>query len=77
MNEMYDIAQQLGVDWNAVAMVLANHPWMGSHHFQVPGPDGSRGFGGPCLPKDSEALAKAFDVKLLNTVLELNKHYRP
>jgi UDPglucose 6-dehydrogenase len=77
MNEMYDIAQQLGVDWNVVAMVLANHPWMGTHHFQVPGPDGERGFGGPCLPKDSEALAKAFDVKLLNTVLELNKHYRP
>jgi len=77
MNEMYDIAQQLGIDWNAVAMVLANHPWMGTHHFQVPGPDGERGFGGPCLPKDSEALAKAFDVKLLNTVLELNKHYRP
>lgn len=77
MNEMYDIAQQLGIDWNAVAMVLTNHPWMGSHHFQVPGPDGSRGFGGPCLPKDSEALAKAFDIKLLNTVLELNKYYRP
>jgi UDPglucose 6-dehydrogenase len=77
MNEMYDIAQQLGVEWNSVAAVLANHPWMGTHHFQVPGPDGERGFGGPCLPKDSEALAKAFDVKLLNTVLELNKHYRP
>jgi len=77
MNEMYDIAQQLGVEWNSVAAVLANHPWMGTHHFQVPGPDGERGFGGPCLPKDSEALTNAFNVKLLNTVLELNKHYRP
>jgi UDPglucose 6-dehydrogenase len=76
MNEMYDIAQQLGVDWNAVATVLSSHPWMGSHHVQVPGPDGQRGFGGPCLPKDSAALTNAFDVKLLNTVLELNKQYR-
>jgi UDP-glucose 6-dehydrogenase len=49
---------------------------MGSHHFEVPGPDGQRGFGGPCLPKDAEALSKKFDMKLLNTVLELNGQYR-
>jgi len=76
MNQMYDVAQQLGVKWSHVTSILANHPWMGSHHFQVPGPDGERGFGGPCLPKDTEALVKEFDVELLKSVLEINQKYR-
>jgi UDPglucose 6-dehydrogenase len=76
MNQMYDVAQQLGVEWNQVTDILAKQPWMGTHHFQVPGPDGQRGFGGPCLPKDTEALTKEFEVPLLDTVLLLNKVYR-
>lgn len=76
MNQMYDVTEQLGIDWNDVASILAQHPWMGSHHFQVPGPDGERGFGGPCLPKDAEALVKEFDVEILKTVLKLNSKYR-
>jgi UDPglucose 6-dehydrogenase len=76
MNQMYDVAQQLGVKWPHVTSILANHPWMGTHHFQVPGPDGERGFGGPCLPKDTEALVKEFDVELLKSVLEINQKYR-
>lgn len=76
MNQMYDVAQQLGVNWSHISSILANHPWMGTHHFQVPGPDGERGFGGPCLPKDTEALVKEYDVELLKTVLEINQKYR-
>jgi nucleotide sugar dehydrogenase len=76
MNQMYDVAQHLGVNWEGVASILANHPWMGTHHFQVPGPDGGRGFGGPCLPKDTEALVKEFDVELLKSVLAVNQKYR-
>ena len=76
MNQMYDVAQQQGVEWNQLTDILAQQPWMGTHHFQVPGPDGERGFGGPCLPKDTEALTKEFNVPLLDTVLLLNKVYR-
>lgn len=76
MNQMYDVAKQLGVNWNSVADILKQQPWMGTHHFQVPGPDGSRGFGGPCLPKDTEALVKEFDVDLLKSVLSINERYR-
>ena len=76
MNQMYDVAQQLGVDWKHVTTIVSNNPWMGTHHFDVPGPDGQRGFGGPCLPKDTEAIVKKFDVELLKTVLELNSKYR-
>lgn len=76
MNQMYDVAEQIGVNWNEITPILASHPWMGTHHFQVPGPDGQRGFGGPCLPKDTAALVKEFDVELLKTVLSLNDKYR-
>lgn len=76
MNQMYDVAQEVGANWSHVSMMLMNHPWMGTHHYQVPGPDGERGFGGPCLPKDTEALTKEFEVPLLDTVLLLNKVYR-
>jgi UDPglucose 6-dehydrogenase len=76
MNGMYDVANELGVDWNSVTSILKEQPWMGTHHFDVPGPDGQRGFGGPCLPKDTEALTKAFDLPILDKVLELNIQYR-
>ena len=76
MNEIYDVTQDLGIDYTQFINILAMHPWMGSHHFQVPGPDGQRGFGGPCLPKDTAALVKEYDVEILKKVLELNQIYR-
>jgi UDPglucose 6-dehydrogenase len=76
MNQMYDVSNTVGADWKQVNTILRNHPWMGTHHYEVPGPDGSRGFGGPCLPKDTAALVKEFDVELLKKVLEINSTYR-
>lgn len=76
MNQMYDIANQMGVNFAEVGNILNQHPWMGSHHVLVPGPDGERGFGGPCLPKDTAALVKEFDIEILKTVLDLNDKYR-
>jgi UDP-glucose 6-dehydrogenase len=49
---------------------------MGTNHFAVPGPVGDRGFGGPCLPKDTKALSQSYDMPLLDLVLELNDKYR-
>ena len=31
---------------------------IGSSHMRVPGSDGNYGFGGPCLPKDANALLR-------------------
>jgi UDPglucose 6-dehydrogenase len=76
MNQMYDVSNTVGADWKQVNTILRNHPWMGTHHYEVPGPDGERGFGGPCLPKDTAALVKEFDVELLKKVLEINSTYR-
>lgn len=76
MNQMYDVTQKMGIDWDNLTDIFKMQPWMGTHHFQVPGPDGSRGFGGPCLPKDTEALVNEYNVELLEKVLEINKKYR-
>ena len=76
MNSMYEVAKKMGVDYNEAITILSKHPWMGTNHFRVPGPDGKRGFGGPCLPKDTECLVKNYDVELLKKVLELNQYYR-
>lgn len=76
MNQIYDVAQTMQVDWTDLTVILSQHPWMGTHHFQVPGPDGLRGFGGPCLPKDTRALADTYNLEFLDFVLELNNRYR-
>ena len=74
MNEMYDV---IGKDnWPDITNMLSQHPWMGTNHFEVPGPDGKRGFGGKCFPKDTKALVDAYDIKLLKTTLELNDKFR-
>lgn len=75
MNEIYDIAQHVGADYDLLSDALAANPRMGDHHFMVPGPDGDRGFGGPCLPKDTKALAETFDIELLKMVLKINDGY--
>jgi UDPglucose 6-dehydrogenase len=52
-NEIYDLCQRLGVDYSQViGRGIVGHPWCGEQHWAVPGPDGMRGFGGKCLPKD-------------------------
>ena len=55
-NEMSDIAQSVGVQWSDVERLLIYDPRLGKSHWRVPGPDGHRGFGGTCFPKDLSAL---------------------
>ena len=54
---------------------------LGDTHWQVPGPDGDYGFGGHCLPKDTNAIkyeANSFGVKtkVLDTILKKNDKIR-
>jgi nucleotide sugar dehydrogenase len=52
VNEMYDICQKLGVEYDEVKNMWLADGRIGNSHHQVPGHDGDRGFGGPCFPKD-------------------------
>ena len=56
MNEFHDFCSAAKVDYNAVIELAKKDARMGTSHFQVPGPDGRRGFGGTCFPKDTHSL---------------------
>jgi nucleotide sugar dehydrogenase len=56
MNEFHQIAEGTGANWNAAIDGLLSSGWVNPMHTQVPGPDGNRGFGGKCFPKDINAF---------------------
>lgn len=59
MNEFFDLFRHTGSrsSWETLQRAFhLDHERMGSTHWQVPGPDGLRGWGGRCLPKDVSAL---------------------
>lgn len=58
MNEIYQLANAIGADYNNVAKMVSLDSRIGNSHLHVPGPDGSFGFGGMCFPKDTAALLK-------------------
>ena len=56
MNEMYQIAEKCGVDWEVALDGFFRDGRVGHSHMNVPGHDGKFGFGGSCFPKDIQAL---------------------
>jgi UDPglucose 6-dehydrogenase len=71
MNEFYQLSNANNVDWETIKGMLKQDSRVGSTHLNVPGADGSFGFGGMCFPKDTRALlslAKSQNVDL--SVLE-------
>jgi UDPglucose 6-dehydrogenase len=80
-NEYADLCEKLNISWNAVAKIAEADPRLGSTHWNVPGPDGNRGFGGACFPKDTSALAAVavanqVDMSMLVNAILKNKVYR-
>lgn len=80
-NEIYDMCVNMGVDPDRVIHEMLNDGRIGRSHFQVPGPDGKRGFGGACFPKDSAAychIASAVDVEpiMVEAARKVNKRVR-
>ncbi len=51
-NEFYDLSQKVGANYLDVQKIVESDPRIGTH-LGVPGPDGDRGFGGACFPKDT------------------------
>jgi UDPglucose 6-dehydrogenase len=55
-NEMKGLSDKLGMDWNNILDGILSDGRIETSHTQVPGPDGKKGFGGFCLPKDLNEL---------------------
>jgi UDPglucose 6-dehydrogenase len=59
-NEMKQICDATGTDYDGVVNLALYDKRIGKSHLQVPGPDGYRGFGGKCFAKDLNALISFF-----------------
>ena len=81
-NEIFDICRGIDVDYEQVIDLARLDKRLGDSHWQVPGPDGKRGFGGSCFPKDINGLiahARSVGVEpsLLKRVWANNLQVRP
>lgn len=55
-NELETYCRAKNINYNDVRALATADSRIGSSHTMVPGPDGLRGYGGTCLPKDLKAL---------------------
>lgn len=81
-NEMSLLCESLDVDYDKVVEYATKDKRLGQSHWAVPGPDGKRGFGGSCFPKDLNALMTLFERQgVVNNVMkgawETNLAVRP
>jgi UDPglucose 6-dehydrogenase len=79
-NVFYDLSQSVGADYNKVKDLFfkVEHD---QSYMEVPGHDGTRGFGGKCLPKDLDFLISTLDEKGIDQnwfkhIRELNKGWK-
>ena len=61
MNEMFQAAQKLKVNWNDARDGFISDGRIGNSHLDVPGHDGYLGFGGKCFPKDINSFITIFE----------------
>ena len=78
-NEIHSLCDKLNIDYGEVVKAATMDKRIGASHLSVPGPDGKKGFGGTCFPKDLSALLSIFednDIKspILKAVWERNKN---
>lgn len=73
-NEFYDFCSTTGINYDNVIEIAAADQRIGLSHTKVPGPDGRRGFGGTCFPKDVSSLIIQFNKK--NIACPILKSYQ-
>ena len=79
-NQLYDLCESSGADYNLVRQIIAHDTRIGNSHTIV-GMDGDRGFGGACFPKDTSALIEYSNraktpMSILETAVQYNKTIR-
>lgn len=71
-NQFNDLVGDYGGSFQNILRGVLSDYRIGVSHTKIPGPDGKKGFGGACFPKDLDALIKFAD-KETNVDLELLK----
>jgi len=68
-NEINEYCEQMGVNYENVRSVFVKDPRISESHTSVPGPDGYKGFGGTCFPKDLNSLIKEMENSDVNPLI--------
>lgn len=81
MNEMYQICEAVGANWQEAVNGFLSDGRIGNSHIDVPGHDKDFGFGGKCFPKDLNAMimrSTELGIKptVMKAVWEKNKEVR-
>ena len=81
-NEIADFCHSTDINYDHVREGVGADPRIGMSHTAVPGPDGKRGFGGTCFPKDIKSLYhqmfdQGHDPSIIDAVILRNKIDRP
>jgi len=76
-NQIYDLCEKLGINYNTVKECAGQDKRIGLSHLDI-FHDGGRGYGGHCFPKDVGAFVKlaekkGVDARFLKTVQKINK----
>ena len=76
-NIVYDACEILDISYSKIRnLAFDKFDILGPHMVQVPGPDGQRGFGGKCLPKDLDGFNSAFKSDVISKIISYNKSLR-
>tara|TARA_R110002110_G_scaffold163584_4_gene363482 strand:- start:747 stop:1580 length:834 start_codon:yes stop_codon:yes gene_type:complete len=81
-NEMKRVCESIEADWDAALTGFVADSRIADSHLRVPGPDGKRGFGGSCLPKDINAFMNycdvlGVDINIIKAAWKTNLEVRP
>jgi len=72
-NMINDACESNGIDYDLVRKIAFDKfSIIGPDMVLVPGPDGKKGFGGKCLPKDILAFSTIYNSKLLSEIIDYN-----
>ncbi len=79
-NQIYDLCQKLGINYDRVMECAAADKRIGKTHLEI-FHKGYRGYGGACLPKDTKSLIrfgdeKGIEMRLLKIVEEINNQLK-
>ena len=77
-NEVETFCRAMNISYENVRKTVALDNRIGSSHTAVPGPDGKKGFGGTCFPKDTFSLRHQMtqakvEPRVINAVLSRNQ----
>ena len=80
-NHLREISRLIGADFETVRHHLTQDTRIGPDHSYVPGPDNRLGWGGHCLPKDTDAMLHTarqhgYAFEILEAAVSYNKKIR-